>query len=243
MTSNIVKALGMDILEELFTDRYLIGRVIDSSNVKAMAKIVATPGFTYEEFQLLDQSCTVEMINYLLKNVVNLKNHACIGKYIPIAKFILSDTLKYPIDPNMILPDGKVFWHTIYHHVQVEREKLMKYTGPNFTVPIDINAKNSVGNTFCHAYPIFQDFLDYKPDPFIKNNEGLDAMTQVEINGSTSAYLRRYVETLTIKDNHEEELKELKKELAKTKDELEKFKARSEEIKKVLQDSSSSLSS
>jgi len=250
-TSNtIVKALGQSIVDLVFTDSFIIDEILKKGNVEALEKVMEIPDFTFDN-DVLTRSGTKRMTNYLLKNVVDISKNSIQGKRAFVATFIISDVLKYPVDPNMIMNDGYILWHTLYTNLQSndDGDKFIKYNGPNFTVPIDINAQNNAGDTFIHMYSVSSVFFTYKPDTSIKNKAGFDALTKRMAGGNNTSMLKEYVEkfekkpvTLSTSNTSIENVtlnNDVIKENEKLRAQVAEYEARLSAIKKTLAPSSS----
>jgi len=224
--SKIVRCHGIEAIAELFSDDKIICELVKSGNIEGLKKVLNTPDFVFTQHNTFSDARSEEMRNYLLSDVIDanlLTNYANRGA---ISKFISKGVLKNKINPNSIDNYGYVTWHIMLTRLEPnEQNEFLKYATSeasknNFTEALDINAVDQNGNTFLHSYTGIDAVLVYKPNPWIKNKQGVTALeyrvSKVQNSVKLNEYVASYVHVREDVDK-DARIKELEDQLAKIK--------------------------
>jgi len=206
------KATLVGIFNKLDVSKNILSTLLCENNVETMAQILELDGFVITNHDIITEATSQEMVNLLLcedspdtsrERKVDLNKITKTNSFTNrrIIKCIATSTLRYPINPNVLF-DGTPFWRALLSNTGLIEDqkmvnlKLMRYTGPNFTEPLNIDAVDINGNTYLHTcIEVVEEILTLNPNPNILNKAGQTPLERQKMYSRNAAVLERYVTT------------------------------------------------
>jgi len=233
--ASITKSLDVNAL--LYDNKRILSKLIKRGDIAGLEQVMTIPGFEFKDHGLINLAPSKKMLDFLLKHLVDLNEAPNISLVKDIVNFILSDTLKYKINPNRLII-GLPLWMFMY--INSNDIDIVRYKGDNFSEPLNINAVDSNGYTYSHKYAPSKEYLELKPDLTIKHN-GLTVLEYKQKYNMPLGYLSEYVAPKSVEPDLAAQVAKLTKQCEEYKNELEKSRVLQEkadelqnELKKIL---------
>jgi len=174
------------------------------------------------DHNILNEAKDQKMVSFLLDHGLDLNKITRINEENKerVLEHILTNTLKVPMNPNGInFLNGFPLWIALLGNAKRSYNlEFMKYKGPNFSEPLNINAQSKLGYTYLHMVPyISEKILELEPDHTIKTNSGISILDYQKSMGRDVSLLEAYIDLRT----NYNELKKTRAELAECKKKLE----------------------
>jgi len=181
------------LLDQDKRDKFLISIFIENKNAEEITKML-------EMVDLHDYAIkcikTQEQADLLFASGLDLDKVISIACDIEciIVKAVVKQTLKKPFNPNrkLIVRNGVPLWRDFMDNKSLL--EFIKYNGPNFSEPLDIDAKDDLGNTCLHKVQsiLIKDILSFNPSVEIKNDAGFTAIEYRKIERTSISELTEY---------------------------------------------------